>query len=83
MVEKEVLALLRILDSGYTMFVAREIKVLHVIQRWPGWYNLQALMGGWGDGRRCYKIGRWRSRSVKRNNMKFLVRLPPALLCAK
>ena len=55
MVEKEVLALLRILDIGYTMLVAREIKVL-TRHSTLAWLVQSSGLNG--------KLGRWEAREM-------------------
>ena len=73
MVEKEVLALLRMLDVGYTMLAHARSLFLRDIQRWHGYYNLLVSTGGWGDGLQYFRTGLLRSAGVKRARKKYSV----------
>ena len=56
MVEKEVSALLRMMDVCYAMLVSRKISVFTRYQRWHGYYNLLVSTRGWVMGCTTFEL---------------------------
>ena len=70
MVEKEILALLRILDIFYTLLVLRDIKVLMRYSTLAWLLQLSGLNEDMGDGLLYCRLGRWRLVVVTKGKRK-------------